>query len=286
VTTTPAATLRLRDGRTLTYSIYGDPSGTPLLHCHGGLVCRLDIASADKAAKTLGIRIIAPDRPGVGRSDRRVGRTLLDWVDDACELLGHHDIDQFATIGWSMGGQYALALAHVLGSRVDTVTVVAGCPPLDNASTFDALSALDKRLTRMSKKNKPAARATFAAMRNMARHLPNQFVKASARNLGPHDTRVVERPATGYAAMMVEGLRQTKGAVDEYLVFVEPWGFELDDITTPVRVWWGDQDRLVSKSLIDALVKPLPACELTVVPDAGHFVAFDRWRDVLAPVAG
>ena len=73
--------------------------------------------------------------------------------------------------------------------------------------------------------------------------------------------------------MMAEGLRQTKGAVDEYRVFVEPWGFELSDIRRRCSVWWGDQDRLVSRPLIDALVKPLPACEFTVVPDAGHFVS-------------
>lgn len=277
--------MRLRDGRTLAYSTYGDPSGRPLLHCHGGLVCRLDIASAHEAARALGIRIIAPDRPGVGRSERLTGRTMLGWADDARELLDDLGIDRLATIGWSMGGQYALALAHVFGSRVESVQVVAGCPPLDDAGNFDALSALDKRLSRMAKKNVLGARATFAAMRSMARHLPAQFVKASARDLGPHDARMAEMPSTGYAAMIAEGLRQTKGAVDEYRVFVEPWGFDSSDISVPVRVWWGDQDRLVSRQLIDALVKPLPVCELTVVPDAGHFVAFDRWPDVLAPVA-
>jgi pimeloyl-ACP methyl ester carboxylesterase len=42
----------------------------------------LDITPADEFAKELGVRIISPDRPGLGLSDPKVGRTLLDWADD------------------------------------------------------------------------------------------------------------------------------------------------------------------------------------------------------------
>ncbi len=86
--------------------------------------------------------------------------------------------------------------------------------------------------------------------------------------------------------MMAEGLRQTKGSVDEYRVFVEPWGFQLSDVAAPVSLWWGEDDRLVTRALIDTLAGGLRRCELTVAPDAGHFVAVDRWPDMLAPFAG
>jgi len=67
------AVVTLRDGRRLGYSIYGDPSGLPVLSCHGGLLCRLDASSADAAARDLGVGVISPDRPGVGLSERRPG---------------------------------------------------------------------------------------------------------------------------------------------------------------------------------------------------------------------
>jgi pimeloyl-ACP methyl ester carboxylesterase len=85
--------------------------------------------------------------------------------------------------------------------------------------------------------------------------------------------------------MVAEGLRQTNGTLDEYRVFVEPWGFDPAEITQPVGIWWGDQDQLVPRGLIDVLVDLVPSCELNVVPAAGHFVAFDRWSEVLAPHA-
>jgi pimeloyl-ACP methyl ester carboxylesterase len=248
-------------------------------------VCRLDIASAHEVALARGIRVVSPDRPGVGGSDRRPGRTLVDWADDVRELTEAIGIDRFSTIGWSMGGQYALALAHSLADRVDMTIVVAGCPPLDDPHHFAALSRLDQRLSEQARHHPARARATFGAMRAMARWAPKRFTETSARGLGAVDGAVARRPAIAYAPMVAEALRQSHGAVDEYRVFTDPWGFDPSGVTTPVQVWWGTDDQLVSRPLLDALVASLPACHLTVVPDAGHFVAVDRWADVLAPVA-
>jgi pimeloyl-ACP methyl ester carboxylesterase len=46
----------------------------------GGLACRLDVEPAAFVAAQSGVRLISPDRPGVGRSDSRPGRTVLEWV--------------------------------------------------------------------------------------------------------------------------------------------------------------------------------------------------------------
>lgn len=282
---TDHATVRLRDGRSIAYSVFGDPNGRPLLNCHGGLVCRLDIASANEAALENGIRIVSPDRPGVGGSDRRPGRTMLDWADDVRELTDAIGIDRFSTIGWSMGGQYALGLAHSLANRIDTTIVVAGCPPLDDPTNFAALNRLDQRLSKLARRHPARAHATFGVMRAMARWAPKRFTDTSARDLGAVDGDVARRPAIAYAPMVAEALRQSHGAIDEYRVFADPWGFDPSTITAPVHVWWGTDDQLVARPLVDALVASLPAGRLTVVPDAGHFVAVDRWADVLAPVA-
>ena len=67
------ASVRLPDGRALAFQEFGDPSGFPILNCHGGLLCRLDIEPAAATAAELGLRIVSPDRPGIGPSDRRPG---------------------------------------------------------------------------------------------------------------------------------------------------------------------------------------------------------------------
>src|SRR5258708_3828222 len=72
----------LPDGRRLSYADWGDPKGRPVLYFHGGLSCRLDIAFGDAEAKTHGVRLLAPDRPGIGGSDRARRRAVASWAAD------------------------------------------------------------------------------------------------------------------------------------------------------------------------------------------------------------
>src|SRR6478735_9158152 len=82
MTDTPAA-ITLADGRRLAYLDAGDPDGRPVLCCQGGLSSRLDVLPAWPTAEALGVRLISPDRPGIGGSEFQPARVLLDWPGDA-----------------------------------------------------------------------------------------------------------------------------------------------------------------------------------------------------------
>ena len=100
--------LVLPDGRTVGYTLLGDPDGTPVVNCHGGLVSGHDVTPAGDDARALGVLVISPDRPGVGRTDRLAGHGLMSWVgSDLTPLLDQLGIDRFGVMGWSAGGQYA-----------------------------------------------------------------------------------------------------------------------------------------------------------------------------------
>jgi pimeloyl-ACP methyl ester carboxylesterase len=112
-------TLTLADGRTLGYAVYGDPAGRPVLICHGGLVSGHDVSPSDEHARARGLCVISPDRPGINRTDRLPGHGLLPWVrTDLLPLLDHLEVDQLGVMGWSEGGQYALAATFQLAGRV------------------------------------------------------------------------------------------------------------------------------------------------------------------------
>ena len=95
-------------------------------------------------AAEAGVRLISPDRPGIGLSDPQPGRTVLDWARDVAELLDQIDVDRFAVMGWSMGGQYAAAVGHALPHRVTRVAIIAGALPLTEPGVFDELPAMDR----------------------------------------------------------------------------------------------------------------------------------------------
>ena len=121
----------LRDGRRLAYSELGDPDGIPIIHQHGMPGSRLEHEAEPEFYRSLGVRVITPDRPGYGLSDFNPARRLLDWPSDVAELADSLGMPRFGITGLSGGGIYALACAAVIPHRL-TEVVVTGCPgPMD-----------------------------------------------------------------------------------------------------------------------------------------------------------
>ena len=83
---TTHSTLMLRDGRSLGYAECGDPEGKPVFHFHGHPGSRLEITLAARPAPEIGVRHIGIDRPGIGLSDFKPHRQILDWPDDVVDL--------------------------------------------------------------------------------------------------------------------------------------------------------------------------------------------------------
>jgi pimeloyl-ACP methyl ester carboxylesterase len=119
--------MKLRDGRRLAYSELGDPDGIPIFHQHGMPGSRVEHVAEPELYRSLGVRVITPDRPGYGLSDPDPQSPLLDWPSDIEELADHLGLSRFGIIGLSGGGIYALACAAAIPHRLTNV-VVTGCP--------------------------------------------------------------------------------------------------------------------------------------------------------------
>ena len=114
----------LRDGRTLAWSEGGDPRGRPVLFFHGCPDTRRAAASGHDAARRLGVRLIAANRPGYGASTP--GRPSYRRVaDDVVELADELGLDTFGVLGMSVGGTFALACAAYHPERVRSAALVA-----------------------------------------------------------------------------------------------------------------------------------------------------------------
>ncbi len=274
--------VRLRDGRSMGYAQYGTRDGFPIVNAHGGLACRLDVAAADAVAAEAGVRLISPDRPGVGLSDPQPGRTVLDWARDVAELLDQIDVERFAVMGWSMGGQYAAAVGHALHHRVTRVAIIAGALPLTEPGVFDELPAMDRYLTRTSQRAPWLAAQWFRVMRFAAGVAPTLYGRVGARELGPADSAVIRDEGFGaFARMSQEATRQPSGAVEEYRAWMRPWGFAPEELTVPVDVWAGTRDELVNSSWPHRLASRIPNATLNI-RDGGHFMAHLYYREIFA----
>lgn len=278
--TTVERLIRLRDGRSMAYAEYGTPDGFVVVNAHGGLACRLDVESADDVAAAAGIRLISPDRPGVGRSDSDSGRSTLSWASDVEELVDRLGVERFAVMGWSMGGQYAAAVGHALRHRVTRVAIVAGALPLTGSGVFDQLPAMDRYLTRMSERAPWLARQWFRIMGLAPRLAPVLYGRLAARDLGKADGAVIRGEGfRTFARMSREAIRQPAGAVEEYRAWMRPWGFAPEDLDVPVDIWAGTDDQLINPSWPQRLASRIPNATLNI-RDGGHFVAHLHYREI------
>jgi pimeloyl-ACP methyl ester carboxylesterase len=272
--------VRLRDGRSMGYAQYGTRDGLPIVNARGGLACRLDVAAADAVAAEAGVRLISPNRPGVGLSDPQPGRTVLDWARDVAELVDQLHVERFAVMGWSMGGQYAAAVGHALHQRVTRVAVIAGALPLTEPGVFDELPAMDRILTRASVRAPWLAAQWFRVMRFAAGIAPTLYARMGARELGPADGAVIRDERFGaFARMSREAMRQPLGAVEEYRAWMRPWGFAPEDLTVPVDVWAGTSDELVNPTWPHRLATRIPNATLNI-RDGGHFMAHLHYSEI------
>ena len=273
---------RLADGRRLAYSELGDAGGIPVLWCHGGLSSRLETAPAESTARALGIRLISPDRPGIGSSDRQPTRVLLDWPADVTELTGALGIDRFAVIGWSLGGPFAAACAYALPDRVTMLGLVAPCIPPDWDGMVDGLSRMDRRFLRETRSGRAVSHVALGGIRLAAAHAPRAFIRASKRGLSPLARAPLEDGGGAwFAAAIAEGLRDPASVLDEYRIMGTPWGFDPAEISVPTRIWQGDEDTLVPPPWSDRLSAAIPGSTLTVVPGEGHFLANAHLAEIL-----
>jgi hypothetical protein len=93
-----SAIVILPDGRKLGYAEYGSPTGRAVLYQHGLPGSRIEAAAFHELGLELGVRIIAPDRPGYGWSSPHPGRTLLDWPKDLDHLIKHLQLKEYAVL--------------------------------------------------------------------------------------------------------------------------------------------------------------------------------------------
>ena len=103
---------------------YGDPNGRPLFRASWNPLVRSGLRLDRHAARELGLRVIAPDRPGIGHSD--AVPMVADYSAELGALADALSIDRFLLLGYSGGGPYALAVTHRLAHRVESATVVVG----------------------------------------------------------------------------------------------------------------------------------------------------------------
>jgi pimeloyl-ACP methyl ester carboxylesterase len=277
-------TVRLPDGRQLAYGSWGDPGGSPVILMHGWPGSRLCGRLVASAAVAETVRLIVPDRPGMGRSDPRPGRSLLDWADDIAALADALGLGRFSLVGYSGGVPYALACAFRLPDRLTHVALVSGLGPLHTRQGLSALPLHLKTVFSLSRHLPGFALLPAGLISLGIRRVPEAVALQARWTAGGEDRRVLARKAV-FESLREEYLEAFRQGVfpvaDEVRITSRPWGFPLAGLPAGIHLYHGDADRFVPVAQTRALARALPSCRCRIVPGAGHFWLVDHFAQVL-----
>jgi pimeloyl-ACP methyl ester carboxylesterase len=265
----------LRDGRTLAFAEYGDPSGAPIVYCHGAPSSRVegDLSIDDASVRALGLRVIVPDRPGVGRSHARVGRRIVDWPNDVVDLAAALGLDTFAVLGSSGGAPYAAACGALIPSRVCVVGVLGGVAPAEAPGYWTAMSGPLRLMFRLGRSAPAVLRLLFRLNLRAIRRGGARAADRMAAMAPEPDRILLQRPevSSGFMACFEEACRQgPAGPAQDMGLIARPWGFDLAAVKAPVLLWHGELDRNVPVSGGRYLAGAFPNCRATFFAEDGH----------------
>jgi len=269
--------LEMPDGGRLGYAELGADAGWPVLFFHGWPGSRLQGRIGAEAATRLGVRLIAVDRPGIGRSTRTPGRSLRDWPAQVATFVDRLGIDRFDVLAVSGGGPYALACAASLGERIRRIALICPAPPARGLLENPRLPVGFRVLRALHLHWPGLVPPLFSLLGFAVRRLPWMLLlRPWAYQLGGRDGAVLRDPlfARTIADSTREAFRAGSGGVhDDALILLRPWGMELADVRRPVDLWYGDADRVTPLETCRTLLAGLPRARWHVLPGEGHYSA-------------
>jgi pimeloyl-ACP methyl ester carboxylesterase len=269
--------VQLENGGVIAFEEYGDASGVPVIFCHGWPSSRTMARLTDDAARDLGIRIISPDRPGISGSTLQPNRKLSDWPPIVRQLVDHLGIGEFRALGISGGAPYAYATAAAMPERVRAIAIVSGATPIVDLAHHEGLLPLYRWMLALHRSQPQLLRRLFCLAQPILSLRPPVRLRPLILKilmLRPCDEESL-RDSAAFEAVFESQQRAWRGSADGMIadaqIYAQPWGFSLEEVGVPVRLWHGNEDRAFSVRLAEEIANRLPDCKARYVDDAGHY---------------
>jgi len=219
----PAAVRPLsNNGATLNAHWLTEGDGIPLVLLHG--------FGADHGswkpfvAHIPGQPALALDLPNHGKSAVENIGSLQDLAQRVLQALEAHGVQNFHLLGHSLGGAVALALAKLVGTRLQSITLIApaGLGPDINGDFIEGLCRAE---------SEAALRPWMAELVSDAGVLTGSFVATAHKQLASPQKR--------------QALRSMAHHLMPFGTQAESLRHVLEDLQAPAKVIWGSDDRII-----------------------------------------
>ncbi len=262
------------DNIDLYYEDHG--SGQPVVLIHG---YPLSGASWEKQVPALldaGYRVITYDRRGFGKSSQPTeGYNYDTFAADLQKLITHLNLEQFALVGFSMGGGEIARYFGKYGSDgVSKAVIIGGVPPF-LLKTYDNPEGVDASVFEGIKK--AVARDRYAFFSEFFKNFFNTDVLLWKR-VSEEVIRASWNLAAGASATASLACVST---------WYEDFRQDLQRVDVPTLVIHGDSDRIVPlASAGQRTAKLVKGARLSVIKGGPHCITWTHAEEVTAELVG
>jgi pimeloyl-ACP methyl ester carboxylesterase len=202
--------------------------------------------AASPGAEALGIRILAPDRPGFGQTTVPDDLGISDWPADLGALLEELRIDRTGIVTQSGGTPYGLAAAAALPKRITALSMLGAIAPTDDPESVAELGKQVRGGVKLARRAPWLLRFALGQMARGARRDPEKAARKVASDLPPGDAAVIEDPRMWkiHVVATAEILGRPDAIAREIRLLSRPWGFDLADVRAPAAFWSGEYDEV------------------------------------------
>ena len=280
--------IQLPDGAVVAFEEYGDPNGVPVIFCHGWPSSRSMARLTDEPARELGIRIVSIDRPGIRDSSFQPDRKLSDWPRLLEQVVERLDLPEFGMLAISGGAPYAYATAVAMPERVRAIAIVGGAPPIAEITDGEGLLPLYRWMVALYRSRPGLLRRClhlvrpFLSVRSPVRFRPLLLKMLLLRPCDAESLRDAAAFEAIFESQRLAWRASAEGVMADAEIHAHPWGFAIEDVRVPVRLWHGKEDRAFSVQLAQQIANRLPNCKSRFVNDAGHYsLPIRHMREIL-----
>lgn len=229
--------IKLSDGRLLNWYEDGPENGTPLLFCTGaGMSGSMGFGLNE--LKELNIRLISPDRPGLGKSTSHPEKNLNSWCEDVKQLFTHLDLFEVHTLGFSQGSVFSYALAAK--NMVKTLTIVSGQDDFCYEQTRSLLKSDVLHFIKMVQSK------DLGFIQQFSKNIDAKgFLELIISMSGKDDQNFYQSEPffSQYKTCLKQGFASgPDGYVGDLLNAMSDWGKSLENLNLPVHLWYGGKD--------------------------------------------
>ncbi|WP_369310409.1 alpha/beta fold hydrolase [Providencia rettgeri] len=271
--------MTLPDGRQLCWFESGPKTGFPVIFCTGaGMSGNLGFG-LDLLEK-YHIRLIVPERAGLGESTFHAQKSLKSVALDIQALLNNQGITQFSVLGFSQGGVFAMAVAHYC--QPVSLSIVSGQDQFEYPATRAKLTA-DVVNMQEQALNTPENLSDW-----LQRNVTGEWLLAFILNCSAEiDQKLYneEHFLDAYTACIGRAFSQgNQGYVQDLLLSLQNWEFAPEDISCPTSLWYGqlDMSTVHSPDFGDILAKRFFNCRHHLSPQEGGSILWTQADAILA----